>query len=148
LGCENLIWDFFESGGQVVIYDANNGRRAQRQALAEKFDKAGIHVVMLGAFKTSCRSDVKSLCGTAETLCDNKEIIETNIRSVKISSPDVGAWAPWMHRTDHLRQYRGWDPDKAVEDYYGRIRDHEKYYETVDETTWPFIRIINVSTVV
>ena len=24
-----------------------------------------------------------------ETLCDNKEIIETNIRNVKISSPDV-----------------------------------------------------------
>jgi 6-phosphofructo-2-kinase / fructose-2,6-biphosphatase 4 len=54
LGCEKLIWDFFESGGQVVIYDANNGRRAQRQALAEKFDKAGIHVVMLGAFTTLC----------------------------------------------------------------------------------------------
>lgn len=47
-GCEKLIWDFFEGGGQVVIYDANNGTRAGRQALAEKFDKAGIHVVMLG----------------------------------------------------------------------------------------------------
>jgi len=31
-----------------------------------------------------------------------------------------------------------------VEDYYGRIRDREKTYETVEETTWPFIRIINV----
>jgi hypothetical protein len=41
-------------------------------------------------------------------------------------------------------QYRLWDPDKAVEDYYGRIRDHEKHYETVDELTWPCIRIINV----
>jgi 6-phosphofructo-2-kinase/fructose-2,6-biphosphatase 4 len=47
-GCEKLIWQFFESGGQVVIYDANNGTRAGRQTLAEKFDKAGIHVVMLG----------------------------------------------------------------------------------------------------
>ena len=47
-GCEQLIWDFFEKGGQVVIYDANNGTRAARQALAEKFDAAGIHVVMLG----------------------------------------------------------------------------------------------------
>jgi len=110
LGCEKLIWNYFEGGGQVVIYDANNGTRDARQRLAEKFDKAGIHVVIL------------------ETLCDNKEIIETNIRNVKISSPD----------------YRGWDPNKAVEDYYGRIRDHEKYYEPVEETTWPFIRIINV----
>ncbi|KAJ7485299.1 6-phosphofructo-2-kinase-domain-containing protein [Mycena latifolia] len=109
-GCEQTIWDFFGDGGQVVIYDANNGTRAARQALAEKFDKAGIHVVVL------------------ESLCDNQEIIDRNIRSVKISSPD----------------YRGWDPDKAVEDYYGRIRDHEKYYEPVEETTWPFIRIINV----
>jgi 6-phosphofructo-2-kinase/fructose-2,6-biphosphatase 4 len=47
-GCERLIWDFFEQGGQVIIYDANNGTRAARQALAEKFDAAGIHVVMLG----------------------------------------------------------------------------------------------------
>ncbi|PPQ71767.1 hypothetical protein CVT24_006528 [Panaeolus cyanescens] len=110
-GCEQLIWDFFEGGGQVVIYDANNGRKAARNAIAERFDKAGIHVVML------------------ESMCDNKEIIETNIRSVKISSPD---------------QYRGWNPDKAVEDYYTRIRDHEKYYEPVEDTTWPFIRIMNV----
>jgi len=109
-GCEKLIWQFFESGGQVVIYDANNGTRAGRQTLAEKFDKAGIHVVML------------------ESLCDNKEIIQTNIRSVKISSPD----------------YRGWHPDKAIEDYYSRIQDREKYYEPVEETTWPFIRILNV----
>ncbi|KAG6875273.1 hypothetical protein C0992_004504 [Termitomyces sp. T32_za158] len=42
-GCEALIWEFFEGGGQVVIYDANNGSKATRQALAEKFDKAGIH---------------------------------------------------------------------------------------------------------
>lgn len=47
-GCERLIWDFFEHGGQVVIYDANNGTRAARQALAERFDASGIHVVMLG----------------------------------------------------------------------------------------------------
>ncbi|KAG2357334.1 6-phosphofructo-2-kinase-domain-containing protein [Suillus spraguei] len=109
-GCEKLIEDFFEAGGQVVIYDANNGSRTMRQSLAEKYDKQGIHVIIL------------------ESVCDNKEIIETNIRNVKISSPD----------------YRGWDPDRAVEDYYGRIRDREKSYETVEETTWPFIRIINV----
>ncbi|EPQ52114.1 bifunctional 6-phosphofructo-2-kinase/fructose-2,6-bisphosphate 2-phosphatase, partial [Gloeophyllum trabeum ATCC 11539] len=109
-GCEQLIWNFFDSGGQVVIYDANNGTRQARQTLAEKFDKAGIHVVMM------------------ESVCDNVKLIERNIRSVKISSPD----------------YKGWDPDKAVEDYWGRIRDHERYYEPVEETTWPFIRIINV----
>ena len=43
-----MIWDYFEGGGQVVIYDANNGTKATRHAIAEKFDKAGIHVVLLG----------------------------------------------------------------------------------------------------
>ena len=41
-------------------------------------------------------------------------------------------------------QYKSWNPDKAVEDYYTRIRDHEKYYETLHDKTWPFIKIINV----
>ena len=54
-GCEKLIWDFFEGGGQVVIYDANNGRKATRQTLAEKFDKAGIHVIFLGALPLTHR---------------------------------------------------------------------------------------------
>ena len=43
-----------------------------------------------------------------------------------------------------LLQYRGWNPDKAVGDYYSRIRDHEKHYQPLEETTWPSIRIINV----
>lgn len=48
-GCEALITDFFAKGGQVVIYDANNGTVKARQELAEKFDSEGIHVVFLGA---------------------------------------------------------------------------------------------------
>ncbi|KAJ3964250.1 cytoplasmic protein [Lentinula raphanica] len=110
-GCESQISHFFEHAkGQVVIYDANNGTRNARKALADKWAGRGVHVIML------------------ESVCDNKEIIEANIRSVKISSPD----------------YRDWDPDKAVEDYYNRIRDHEKYYEPVEEKDWPYIRIFNV----
>ena len=49
VGCEQLIWDFFNAGGQVVIYDANNGSREARQKTADKFDQAGIHVIFLGA---------------------------------------------------------------------------------------------------
>ncbi|KZT04503.1 bifunctional 6-phosphofructo-2-kinase/fructose-2,6-bisphosphate 2-phosphatase [Laetiporus sulphureus 93-53] len=109
-GCEELIWEFFNAQGQVIIYDANNGTRERRQAIADKFTNAGIHVIML------------------ESLCDDNEIIMSNIRSVKISSPD----------------YRGWDPEKAVEDYLRRIKDHEVHYEPVEETTYPFIRIKNV----
>ena len=47
-GCEQLIWDFFNSGGQVVIYDANNGTKEKRQEIAEKAEKMKIHIVFLG----------------------------------------------------------------------------------------------------
>jgi hypothetical protein len=64
---------------------------------------------------------------------------------VKISSPDVRpAPGPCLFPNSRLVKYRGWDPDHAVQDYYSRIRDHEKHYETVDELDVPSIRIINV----
>jgi len=91
-GCEQLIWDFFANGGQVAIYDANNGTREVRHRLAEKFDKAGVHVIMLGKKTTPyyiSLIDILNIKNAIETVCDNKEIIETNIRNVKISSPDV-----------------------------------------------------------
>ena len=31
-----------------------------------------------------------------------------------------------------------------MKDYYHRIQDHQKYYEPVEETDYPFIRIKNV----
>ncbi|QRV80407.1 6-phosphofructo-2-kinase/fructose-2,6-bisphosphatase [Ceratobasidium sp. AG-Ba] len=96
-GCEQTVMDFFlKEGGQVAIYDANNGTRKSRKAV--------------------------------ESMCDNQDIVLSNIRSVKISSPD----------------YKGWEPEKAVEDYMSRIKDHEKHYEPVDEIYWPHIKIINV----
>lgn len=54
--CEQLILDFFNAGGQVVIYDANNGTKERRQLVAEKFDKAGVHVVFLGRFRLISRA--------------------------------------------------------------------------------------------
>lgn len=58
-GCENLIWDYFNGGGQVVIYDANNGTKATRNAIAERFEKHGIHVVMLGVSLSSQRVKIQ-----------------------------------------------------------------------------------------
>jgi hypothetical protein len=51
----------------------------------------------------------------------------------------------WSEPEYEIAQYRSWHPDKAVEDYFRRVQDHERHYEPVEETTWPFIRIINVS---
>jgi 6-phosphofructo-2-kinase/fructose-2,6-biphosphatase 4 len=93
-GCEQLILDFFHAGGQCVIYDANNGRREQRQRVAAKFGKEGIHVVILGSVSRLCLASLSSfspliLFPLVESMCDDSAVIERNIRSVKISSPDA-----------------------------------------------------------
>ncbi|AAW41133.1 cytoplasm protein, putative [Cryptococcus deneoformans JEC21] len=107
---EDQIMDFFTQGGQVVIYDANNGSVAERKITSEKFGNRGVHVIYL------------------ESLCDQEDIITANIRSVKLSSPD----------------YAGWDAEKAVADYWERIRDQAAVYDTVTADEGPFIKVMNV----
>ncbi|CAO3626010.1 unnamed protein product [Cunninghamella blakesleeana] len=63
-----------------------------------------------------------------ESICNKPEIVLANIRSVKISSPD----------------YIGWDPEDAVKDYTRRIQQHEAVYETIEDLTFPFVKLINV----
>ncbi|CED82427.1 cytoplasm protein [Phaffia rhodozyma] len=111
LGLEQQALDFFQKeGGQVVIYDANNGVRKTRYELWKRFNEAGIKVIFL------------------ESMCDRDEIVEANIRSVKLSSPD----------------YRGWNSDDAVRDYWSRIRDQERSYEPIVDPDAAWIKVINV----
>lgn len=65
---------------------------------------------------------------TAESLCDKDDIITANIRSVKLSSPD----------------YQGWDADRAVADYWERIKDQAAVYDTVEADEGPYIKVMNV----
>jgi 6-phosphofructo-2-kinase/fructose-2,6-biphosphatase 4 len=47
---EELILNFFfVEGGQVVIYDANNGSAKHRRNTLKKFEERGVHVIFLGA---------------------------------------------------------------------------------------------------
>lgn len=48
-GLEEQVWNFYEKeGGQVVIYDANNGDKQSRKELVDKFEGRGVHVIFLG----------------------------------------------------------------------------------------------------
>ena len=48
---EDQIWDFFTvQGGQVVIYDANNGSAKARKKVLDKFEKRGVHVIFMGTW--------------------------------------------------------------------------------------------------
>ncbi|KAK0543199.1 hypothetical protein OC846_006500 [Tilletia horrida] len=109
-GFDQTVADFFNFGGQVVIYDANNSTQRRRYAIRERFGKMGVSVMFM------------------ESICTDQSIVDANVRSVKISSPD----------------YTNWDPEKAVEDFHARIRGHEKYYEPIEAPSFPYIKIINV----
>jgi hypothetical protein len=48
---EDQIMDFFlVQGGQVVLYDANNGNVKARKETLVKFESQGVHVIFLGQF--------------------------------------------------------------------------------------------------
>ncbi|KAJ9112240.1 hypothetical protein QFC22_006324 [Naganishia vaughanmartiniae] len=129
-GIEDQVWDFFErQGGQVVIYDANNGDKKSRKELLERFEARGVHVIFL------------------ESMCDKDDIIEANIRSVKLSSPDVSLFLSRSICTSPdlvPPQYMQWDPEKAVADYWKRIKQQEAQYQEVTPDEGPFIKIMNV----
>ncbi|SCV74821.1 BQ2448_7850 [Microbotryum intermedium] len=108
---ESEIISFFnQRNGQVAIYDANNGKRSMRISVRQKFEKMGVSVIFI------------------ENICDRADIVESNIRSVKISSPD----------------YAGWDQEKAVADYMSRIAGHERHYETLRPEIGAYVKIYNV----
>ncbi|GAA6027880.1 hypothetical protein JCM8097_001762 [Rhodosporidiobolus ruineniae] len=107
---EEIARYFKENTGQVAIYDANNGTKAARIALRQKFEAQGVNVFFI------------------ENICDREDIVEANIRSVKLSSPD----------------YQGWDPDLAIKDYMQRIAVHAKRYETMETSGGPFVKIYNI----
>ena len=65
-----------------------------------------------------------------ESLCDDPSIIESNIREVKVTSPD----------------YAGMDNDDALKDFLMRINHYHDRYQTLDEIeekSLSFMKIFN-----
>ena len=65
-----------------------------------------------------------------ESLCDDNKIIDSNIREVKITSPD----------------YISYNKDQVYDDFVERIKHYEKQYQTIDEqleTSYSFLKIYN-----
>ncbi|KAK9238753.1 6-phosphofructo-2-kinase-domain-containing protein [Lipomyces kononenkoae] len=108
--CKADVYRFFEEDrGQVAIYDAVNPTSAGRRVLVKEFSQRGIQTLFI------------------ESICDKPEIIEANVRSVKISSPD----------------YIGWDEKEAIMHYLKRISDKIPHYETLDEPEFSYIKLYN-----
>lgn len=62
-----------------------------------------------------------------ETICSDA-IVEKNIRAVKLQSPD----------------YKGWDPEEAVKDYWSRIRAQEQSYQAIQNPSFPYVKVLDV----
>lgn len=62
--------NWFDSGGQIAIYDATNSTHARRSWVMDECTNAGVDVLFI------------------ETLCNDPSIIAANIRDTKLLAPD------------------------------------------------------------
>ncbi|KAG0326680.1 hypothetical protein BGZ99_009178 [Dissophora globulifera] len=109
--CLDDMIQWFASGGQVGILDGSNTTEERRHELVERFKSSNVHYLFI------------------ESICDNSEIIDANIRSVKLSSPDYVGWS---------------DTDAAVKDFKRRIENHVPFYRTITDLNLSFVKLINV----
>jgi broad specificity phosphatase PhoE/predicted kinase len=96
--------------GQVAIYDATNSTRARRAMVRARCERAGLQVLFI------------------EIRCDDPHIIEANIRSTKLSSPD----------------YVNTDPDEAVTDFRARIAHYQRVYQPLDDDEGAYLRVTGI----
>ncbi|KAG0341089.1 hypothetical protein BG004_006156 [Podila humilis] len=108
--CLDDMVQWFAGGGQVGILDGSNTTEERRKELVTRFTQFNITPLFI------------------ETICDNPTIIDANIRSVKVSSPD----------------YVGWKDTDAVEDFKRRIDNHVPFYTTISDLSLSFVKLINV----
>lgn len=106
---EDILHFLNHENGQIAIYDAVNPLCSGRRALAKEFEKHKIQTLFI------------------ESHCTDERIIEENVRSVKISSPD----------------YVGWAPEDAVKDYLKRINARIPHFETMEEKELHYVKMIN-----
>lgn len=88
--CREDIYHFFDrENGQIAIYDAVNPTAIGRRSLAKEFAKRDIQVkeTVESTHMEVINEQIQTLF--IESACTDKRIIEENVRSVKISSPDV-----------------------------------------------------------
>ncbi|MCJ1449271.1 MAG: hypothetical protein MMC23_009791, partial [Stictis urceolatum] len=108
--CREDIYHFFDrENGQIAIYDAVNPLSAGRRSLAKEFAKHDVQTLFI------------------ESQCTDQRIIEENVRSVKISSPD----------------YVGWSANDAVKHYLQRITAKIPHFESMEERELDFIKMID-----
>ena len=106
---EDLI-KWITEGGQIGIFDGGNTENHRRVAINAALVAAGIQVLYI------------------ESICERDDIIQANIRQVKLTSPD----------------YVSLHPEEAMRDFLKRIEGYKSNYSSVTDKTLSFIKMINV----
>lgn len=106
---EDILHFLNHENGQIAIYDAVNPLAAGRRSLAKEFAQQDMQTLFI------------------ESSCNDERIIEENVRSVKLSSPD----------------YVGWDEASAVKDYLARLAARIPHFETMEEPELHYIKMLN-----
>lgn len=96
----------------IAILDATNSTKSRRRWIKDRCDAEGVETLFV------------------ESKCEDEDVIMSNIREVKLTSPD----------------YEGQDPEQAALDFRQRITMYEKVYETLDEdeSDMTYCKIIDV----
>jgi len=114
--CQDALEDMFswmDVKGEVAVFDATNTTRARRKFLHQQ-------IVVERGYKLFF----------VESICDDDKIIESNIKEVKITSPD----------------YHNVGEDEVVDDFLKRIEHYQAQYQTLDEameSDYSFMKIFN-----
>ena len=100
-----------QDGSRVAAFDATNTTKDRRRHIVQTLRQAAIGCKFM----------------FVESICDSEELLEENIRKVKLSTPD----------------YRDMDPDQAMKDFKQRRQNYSSVYESVDAHDGPHVKIIN-----
>lgn len=114
--CDTALSDLTEfmkeDGVRVGILDSTNSMRKRRTRIREKLKALKCKVIIL------------------ETVCDKPELVEHNIKTIKLNTPE----------------YKDVDPEEALRDFTEKRANYEDVYDTVDDRDGSYIKITNNQT--
>jgi broad specificity phosphatase PhoE/predicted kinase len=116
MACNAALADMIDylkqDGVRVAVFDATNSTRERRSHILETLQQSGIGAKQM----------------FVESICDSTELLEENIKKVKLSTPD----------------YRGMKEEDALEDFRKRRQQYMSVYVPIDESDGcSYVKIIN-----
>ena len=109
---QNDLVEFMKQDGvRLAIYDATNNTVENRAKILKRLEDENI-----GAKKMF-----------VESVVNDTKMLEENVRTVKLSTPD----------------YKGVAPDKALQDFMMRRENYNKSYTEVEDSEGSYVRVMN-----